>query len=200
LLDDAGERVNTGLREGPVDDHVRLLARCAAAGLNRLPVVTGPLFAAAPDGTDPARLYRDGAVVVEPAFATVATWPCGGAVARYAIWSSTARRLDQLRPPPDRTGGGLAMFAAGTRFVVLGVDPDASGGPLVLLRELVPGHRADARDDRLTSRLRAAAESGRSQPGAAAAQPWALGCDATGRPFPLTAEPTIPAAPEGEGP
>ncbi|WP_432990121.1 hypothetical protein [Dactylosporangium sp. CA-233914] len=204
LLDGAGARVNAGLRGGGVpDEQVRALARCAAAGLAQLPAVTGPVFAAAPAGTDLTRLYRPGDVLVEPAFATVSVGRGGGTAPRYAIWSATARRLDQLRAPDESAGESRAMFPAGTRFEVLAVDPAGPGGtPCVLVRERVFDRRDDSLDQRLARKLRDALEALDTGPAASVTQPWLLGL-AGERRFPLDTDPRArghqepTSAPEG---
>jgi hypothetical protein len=149
-----------------------LLARCAGAGLGRLPAVAGPVFL--PAAPDPAVVerYRSGDMLVEPAFLEVSTtrWDLPGRTVEYAIWSSTARRTDWLGLGDAAGGGGApgrALFSAGTRLVVLGVDRDGgtggsagSGGtparmlPRVLLREAVGGRADSALDERALDRLR----------------------------------------------
>jgi hypothetical protein len=186
LLDGVGERVNGALRGGGTpDEDVQLLARCARAGLEQLPAVGGPVFAAVPAGLDVSR-YRAGDLVVEPAFTTVS---CHGGTegdaGRYAIWSATARRLDQLGIA-DGPGvrAGRAMFAAGTRFAVLGVDEGPDGTPYVLLREIVSGHRDGGLDERVAGKLRDALAA-QPQRAAPAPLPWPLGFAAGDRPFAL---------------
>ncbi|MEV0329469.1 hypothetical protein AB0H63_23925 [Micromonospora echinospora] len=186
LLDGVGERVNGALRGGGTpDEDVQLLARCACAGLEQLPAVGGPVFAAPPAGLDVTR-YRPGELLVEPAFTTVS---CHGGsegdAGRYAIWSATARRLDQLGIA-DGPGvrAGRAMFAAGSRFAVLGVDEGPDGAPYVLLREVVSGQRDGAIDERVAGKLRDALAA-QPQRAAPAPLPWPLGFAAGDRPFAL---------------
>ncbi|MGC4807658.1 hypothetical protein [Micromonospora sp. DT233] len=194
LLDTGGERVNRVLRgAGPPDEETHLLARCACAGLVQLPAVGAPVFGVAPDGLDVGTLYRPGEVVVEPAFTQVSL-SSGAADAGplFAIWSATARRLDQLRTPQEQAArGGQAMFAAGCRFVVLGVEAAGpTGAPCVLLRELVFDRRDSALDERVVGRLRAALAARREQARAATPLPWPLGVDAGGRRFATGTDPT----------
>ncbi|MFI6231564.1 hypothetical protein ACIBCR_30135 [Micromonospora echinospora] len=186
LLDGVGERVNGALRGGGTpDEDVQLLARCACAGLEQLPAVGGPVFAAPPVGLDVTR-YRAGELLVEPAFTTVS---CHGGTegdaGRYAIWSATARRLDQLGIA-DGAGvrAGRAMFAAGSRFAVLGVDEGPDGAPYLLLREVVSGHRDAGLDERVAGKLRDALAA-QPQRAAPAPLPWPLGFAAGDRPFAL---------------
>ncbi|GAA2718724.1 hypothetical protein ACFY2R_20285 [Micromonospora olivasterospora] len=189
LLNGVGERVNGALRGGGTpDEDVQLLARCARAGLEQLPAVGGPVFAAAPAGLEVTDRYRAGDLLVEPAFTAVSlTGGAEGGAGRYAIWSATARRLDQLGVP-DGPGAraGRAMFAAGTRFTVLGTDEGPDGAPCVLLREIVVGHQRGL-DERVAGKLR---EALAAQPrGAASAPlPWPLGFAAGDHPFALQPE------------
>ncbi|MEH1016733.1 hypothetical protein V6U90_26990 [Micromonospora sp. CPCC 206060] len=181
LLDGVSERVNGALRGGGMPDaDVQLLARCACAGLEQLPAIGGPVFAAVPDGLDVTGRYRPGDLVVEPAFTTVSlTAGTGGGAGRYAIWSATARRLDQLG-----ARSGRVMFAAGTRFAVLGADEGPDGTPCVLLREVVFGHRDFGLDERVARKLRDALAA-QPQSAPPAPLPWPLGFAANNRPFEL---------------
>ncbi|MGH3751000.1 MAG: hypothetical protein ACRDT8_26805, partial [Micromonosporaceae bacterium] len=149
----AGERdpVNKALRTG-VDDGMTIVARGALRGLRRLPAVLGPVFAAGGDVEAVINGYRAGEELVEPAFVDVAISGSRspGASVEYVIWSVSAHQL-------SRFGSGSAVFAPGSRFAVLAVDPPADGrGPLrVLLRDRAgdrPGRAAG--DDRLLERLR----------------------------------------------
>ncbi|MFF3855690.1 hypothetical protein [Micromonospora sp. NPDC002575] len=191
LLDGVGERVNDALRGGGTpDDDVQLLARCACAGLKQLPAIGGPVFAAVPAGLEVAGRYGPGELLVEPAFTTVSVnGGAEGGAGRYAIWSATARRLDHLGVPggPDARAG-RAMFAAGTRFAVLGVDEGPDGVPCVLLREIVFGSHERGLDERVAGKLRdaLAAQSPRAAP---APLPWPLGLAAGDRPFALQPRP-----------
>jgi hypothetical protein len=164
-----GRAVAAALRGEEQDDgDPVLLARCAGAGLGRLPAVVGPVFL--PAAADPAVVdrYRSGDMLVEPAFLEVSTapWDLPGRTVEYAIWSSTARRTDPLGLGGAAGGGGSpgrALFSAGTRLVVLGVDRDGGTGgaagpggtpPRVLLREVVGGRADSALDERALGRLR----------------------------------------------
>jgi hypothetical protein len=106
-------------------------------------------------------------MLVEPAFLEVSTapWELPGSTVEYVIWSSTARRTTWLGA--DATPGGSpreALFVAGTRFVVLGVDraTDAADGRAaggetptrVLLREVVARRVDAALAQRALGRLR----------------------------------------------
>ncbi|GAB2922023.1 hypothetical protein GCM10027280_06560 [Micromonospora polyrhachis] len=217
LLDGMRERVDDTLRGGTPDEDVQLLARCACAGLVQLPAIGGPVFAAVPDGLEVTDRYRPGDLVVEPGFTTVSLTGGtvgtgtgtgtgggggggtggGGGAGRYAIWSATARRLDQLGIPGAQVG--QAMFAAGTRFAVLGVDDGPDGAPCVLLREIVFEHRGGALDERVAGKLRdaLAAQAPRAAP---APLPWPLGFAASDRPFALQLDPAGALRDDPSGP
>ncbi len=209
-LDSADRSVNAALRSAERrqdDDGLILLARCVQAGLGRLPAVVGPVFRPAAASPDVVVRHRPGDMLVEPAFLEVSTapWELPGRTVEYVIWSSTARRTTWLGA--DATPGGSsreALFVAGTRFVVLGVDrpTDAEDGHAgvgetptrVLLREVVGGRVDDALAQRALGRLRDVL-AGRSPATSGAAAPdgpdgalperlrFALGVGAGGRPF-----------------
>ncbi|MDP9792679.1 hypothetical protein J2S43_001191 [Catenuloplanes nepalensis] len=131
------DRINAALRApDPAEpgDEAMVLARAAAFGLRRLPVVLGPLVLRVPAGVT----YRPGEVIVEPGFLDAA-FPGAPRSAdeeppepgtELLIWSIGARRLGVLAA----AGGGRAVFPAGTRFEVL-----SGGDDRTLLREVPPG-------------------------------------------------------------
>ncbi|MGW1061312.1 hypothetical protein [Micromonospora rubida] len=195
LLDGVGEQVNSVLRgAGMPDEDVRMLARCACAGLVQLPAVGAPVYRAAPAGLDVAALYRPGEVVVEPAFTEFSMTGGGAADAGplYAIWSATARRLDQLRSPQESASRrGQAMFAAGSRFAVLGVEAAGpAGAPCVLLREMVLDRPDSALDERVARKLRDALAARPERVQTSTPLPWPLGFDAGNRRFATRPGPT----------
>lgn len=148
----AGDRaqVNTALRDGDADERVTTVARGAAFGLRALPAVFGPVFRTGRLTAGQAAAYRTGAELVEPGFLDVQLAPAEPAegVTEFVIWSVSARRLGKL-------GGaepGGALFAPGTRFVVLGVDDDKA-----LTRVLLcDAGQGVPKADRILARLRAA--------------------------------------------
>lgn len=155
----AGERdqVNKALRTG-ADDRTTILARAALRGLRRLPAVLGPVFAAGNDAEAVAGAYRAGDELVEPAFvdADISGGRSPDAPVEYVIWSVSAHQLGRFR-------AGSAVFAPGSRFAVLAVDPPTDGrGPLrVLLRDRTGERRGRTTgDDRLLDRLRGALPRG----------------------------------------
>jgi hypothetical protein len=111
-----------------------LIAECAMYGLRHLPIVSGPVFATYPI---PIALeaYKTGAELVEPAFVDVKLSPDHGPGLGidYHIWSLSARKLGSIASD----GRATAMFAAGSRFLVLGTE-DGRERPRVMLLELAP--------------------------------------------------------------
>ncbi|WP_158230682.1 hypothetical protein [Frankia sp. CcI49] len=85
-----------------------LLARCAAAGLSRLPAAAGPVFRPALADPRLATGLRRGQILAEPGFLRVSTtpWTVPGQTVCYAIWSATARRTDRLGSPGQPAGPG----------------------------------------------------------------------------------------------
>jgi hypothetical protein len=183
----ASERdtVNNTLRAGKSqlpDGRGMLVARGAAHGLRRLPVVLGPVFVAGQDAPPVIDRYRAGDELVEPAFVDVdlTRGPTDDATVEFVIWSVSARRLDRISL--DRAA--TAVFPPGTRFAVLAVDPPEDDGPVrVLLRDRAgerPGD--DSGSEQLLNRLR------RAVPGELAGRPqrllaFAPGMDEHGRRF-----------------
>jgi hypothetical protein len=142
---------------------------CMLSGLRRLPSFTGAVFTSASLSGDPASAYAAGQVLVERAFVEGSS-SCqallGGEI-EYVIWSQTGKRTAAL---VAGAGRDEVIFAAGTSYRVLYVDPPISGRLLrVFLRELTispqPGDPAavpapgtlDATDRKLLERLRSAA-------------------------------------------
>jgi hypothetical protein len=161
----AGERdhINKALRTSSglgADDRATILARGALRGLRRLPAVLGPVFAAGHDAEAVVGAYRAGDELVEPAFVDVdiSGSRSPDATVEYVIWSVSAHQLSRFAP--ERPGG--AVFAPGSRFAVLAIDPPADGhGPLrVLLRDRVGDQPGRTADDRLLDRLRGAVPRG----------------------------------------
>ncbi len=185
------EPVNQMLRGGGPDaevDRLALVARFAAYGLRRLPSVLGPVFRFGPANPGLAAGYRAGAVLNEPAFLDVdlAVAPASDQNSlRYAIWSVSAHRLDNL----DSASRPTAVFPPGSRFQVLAVDDDTSGrGARILLRDLAASPR-NGRDsvERILDRLRTTGQ-GDAPPGFTAVPlAFAPGLDDAGRPFPAPA-------------
>ncbi|MFG2042287.1 hypothetical protein [Dactylosporangium sp. NPDC048998] len=118
----------------------------AVLALGQLPVVFGPVFASAGGRAD---AYTPGLELTEPGFVEVQLTSTVNPAAEveYVIWSMVARRLDAT----VRDGVPVAIFAPGSRFKVLDVEPVA-GRSRVYLADLGAGRRAGS--DELLARLR----------------------------------------------
>jgi hypothetical protein len=145
---------------------------CVISGLRRLPSFTGAVFSSASLSPDAAGGYVVGLTLVEPAFvdATSSALVALEGNIEYVIWSQAGKRIAALAAD---AGGDEILFAAGTAYKVLRVEPSrpASGqiGALlrVLLRELAaaPGKGTgelvaeplDEMDRRVLERLMTAA-------------------------------------------
>lgn len=136
---------------------------CVLSGLRRLPSFTGAVFSSArlPGGAGGG--YAVGSVLMEPAFVEASSSQLvamqGGV--EYVIWSQTSKRLAALAAEASRDE---VIFAAGTSYRVLRVDPAPSGaGRLrVYLRELATSVQdaassLDETDHRVLERLVASA-------------------------------------------
>ncbi|TCB95436.1 hypothetical protein E0H26_19785 [Micromonospora zingiberis] len=189
--EDEREVLNEFLRGGGPEseaDRLRVVARSAAYGLRRLPSVLGPVLQYGPSGTWPAAGYRQGDVLVEPAFMDVSLSTGAGAAStapRFVVWSVSARRLDGL----DTGSRAVAIFPPGSRFQVLAVEeetPDQAAR--VLLWDLAAAGRG--RQDgaeRILERLRGAEQRGTPVVNHLPPLAFAPGLDDAGRPFPLPA-------------
>jgi hypothetical protein len=164
-------------------------------GLHQLPVVFGPVFAACATHV-PLEAYLAGGELTEPGFVDVdliaTDHPDAGI--EYVIWSVSARRVGPVAPGEPAT----ALFAAGSRFAVLGVDAGSSI-PTVLLLELAAQRRITGTStENLVQRLVAAASTGaRRTREPLSARGLPIGVDDCGRAF--QAAPT-PEDPHGAGP
>lgn len=120
-------------------------AAAVVAALPRLPVVFGPVFAVAgkPVAGTP------GQHLTEPGIVEARLVPHGnpGASVEYVIWSMTARRLDGV----PAGGAPVALFAPGSRFEVLAVEP-VGDRSRIYLADLGAGRPIDR--DELLARLR----------------------------------------------
>ncbi len=151
-LTDHGDEVDDYLRAGTPSAELSALASCALAGLTRLPAFLGAVYRSGQHAGIVSTNLRPGLEIVEPGFLRAAAHPqeAEQADVQYAIWGATARRTDSLGL--DRAE---LVFAAGTRFSVLEVQPGEI--TTVYLRELVrPDPKLDAR---ALTRLRAALDS-----------------------------------------
>jgi hypothetical protein len=171
-------------------------------GLRQLPIVSGPVFATCVTPV-PVAAYETGAELIEPAFVDVGLSPNHGPGdgVDYHIWSVSARKLGPIAPDE----GSTAMFAAGSRFLVLGVEAGAERPRVMLLdlatppavHEGVPGAAPQIEDIvevLRRGRVPAGGESGPS-PGPLA---FPVGLDDSGRPHQRREYRRRPAALPGE--
>jgi hypothetical protein len=127
---------------GGLDDAVRAaqmgphvpLARCAAAGLRRLPSYRGPLRTRVTLNGDQIRWYGNRPLITEWSFLPTVASPKldlpGNA--QILIWSMSARRTGLLDPSrPDQV-----VFEPGTSFKILSAGTGKDDGPEIRLREL----------------------------------------------------------------
>ncbi|GGM63461.1 hypothetical protein ACFFX1_14140 [Dactylosporangium sucinum] len=184
------DALNNELRgTGPAGDGTAatLIAECAMYGLRQLPVVTGPVFATCPIPL-PMTAYETGTELVEPAFVDVGPLPDRepGDGVDYHIWSRSARRLGSIAPD----GRTTAIFTAGSRFLILGVDAGPERPRVMLLDLAVPAGPHDEPSDTgprteeivemlLHGRLPARREPGPG-PGPLA---FPIGLDGSGQPY-----------------
>ncbi len=169
---------------------------CALSGLCRLPSFTGAVFSSARLPGEAAGGYTAGSVLIEPAFVEASSSHLAamqGGV-EYVIWSQTGKRMAALAA---WAGRDEIIFAAGTSYRVLRVEPAASGTSRfrVFLRELAVPVKAPSADGSLdeTDRkvlerlaLAAAARDGAADDQLVAWRPGAIppiGLDDHGSPF-----------------
>lgn len=162
-----GEKIDRALRLGETGPHVPL-ARCAAAGLARLPAHRGAVGYRASPTPAQLQLYRDHDVVTDWGFTNALTEPCPSRPGEVDVllWSMTARLTQALEPEGDEQVLGRTLFLPGTSFRVLEVvAPEHGRRGRLLLRE-ISGQEADPAltqqaghlDELATNSLRAAAE------------------------------------------
>lgn len=123
--------IDAAIRSATAGPHVPL-ARCATAGMRRLPSYRGGAILRATLNDAERAWYQEGKLVTEHSFLSALSSVHRGLRGNTDVvfWSLTARRTELLAPEvPDRL-----LFAPGARFKVLrAVDGDR---PAVLLREL----------------------------------------------------------------
>jgi hypothetical protein len=131
--------LDRALRKGTAEVHRSLIA-CLISGLRRFPQHHGACYGIARMVGVPVDVYS-GRKVVEPAFIRTsphlpADWSADVTAPDteivFAFWSRTGHRVGGLGASPD-----TVVFAAGTRFRVLGVQPSVAGERpgVVFLRE-----------------------------------------------------------------
>ncbi|MET0134642.1 MAG: hypothetical protein ABW215_13750 [Kibdelosporangium sp.] len=142
-----GADVDRALRNAENGPHVPL-ARCAVAGLTRLPSHRGATMFSASPSAEQWRLYDKRRLVTEWGFTHALTEPSAdqhGDV-DVLVWSMTARRTKLLEPDGDDRVDNRVVFIPGTSFKVLELaeaQPDGTRGRL-LLRELAPSEIDDS--------------------------------------------------------
>ncbi|GAB3733860.1 hypothetical protein GCM10027598_58850 [Amycolatopsis oliviviridis] len=156
--------VDGGLRAGTDGTHVSF-ARCAAAGLHKMPVHRN---AAAITAVDPGprvwKLLKTLPVVRDWGFSHLLTAPTEDetGTADLVVWSLTGRLTAPIEPADDAVTGRV-VFLPGTAFKVLDVvEPGEGDRGVILMRELADvelggdgkGTGGKARDDLVRSSLR----------------------------------------------
>ncbi|MBU2668191.1 hypothetical protein KOI35_32235 [Actinoplanes bogorensis] len=133
-----GAGIDNGLRSGVTGPHVPL-ARCAVAGLSRLPSFRGTtVYRATPDGAEWDR-YRERKLVTDWSFVNALTGPCESQEGDtdVLVWSMTARRTALLEPDGDERVEDRVLFLPGTHFKVLELrEPSGDERGAVLMREI----------------------------------------------------------------
>jgi hypothetical protein len=133
-----GAGIDEGLRAGRTGPHVPF-ARCAVAGLSRLPSFRGPTIVRATPSPAEWAFYRSRRLVTDWGFVNMLAAPCAGqrGDADLLIWSMTARRTALLEPTGDEHVDDRVVYLPGTHFKVLAVeDPEGDRRGAILLREI----------------------------------------------------------------
>ncbi|MFH8982043.1 hypothetical protein [Streptomyces varsoviensis] len=140
-LSGATPDIDAAIRSASSGPHVPL-ARCATAGMRRLPSYRGAAILRATLSDAERAWYEEGKPVTEYSFLSALSSARRGLSGNtdIVLWSLTARRTGLLAPEvPDRL-----VFMPGTRFKVLRVV--AGDRPAVLLRELAAPEVDEAGD------------------------------------------------------
>ncbi|MFD7917713.1 hypothetical protein ACFV3R_00495 [Streptomyces sp. NPDC059740] len=130
-LTGATREIDAAIRSATAGPHVPL-ARCATAGMRRLPSYRGGAILRATLNEEERAWYREGRLLTEHSFLSALSSVRRGLRGNTDLlfWSLTARRTGLLAPEvPDRL-----LFTPGTRFKVL--RSVTGERPAVLLREL----------------------------------------------------------------
>ncbi|GID28804.1 hypothetical protein Abr02nite_37870 [Paractinoplanes brasiliensis] len=133
-----GAGIDAGLRSGEAGPHVPL-ARCAVAGLSRLPSFRGTTVYRATPARGEWERYRERKLVTDWSFVNTLTGPCDSQEGDtdVLVWSMTARRTALLEPEGDERVEDRVLFLPGTHFKVLELrEPSADGRGAVLMREI----------------------------------------------------------------
>jgi hypothetical protein len=186
------DRMLRGLDPPDRDAPAAVVARCVLDGLRQLPVVFGPVFAACATHI-PLDAYLCGGELTEPGFvaADLAATDHVDAGLEYVIWSVSARRVGPVAPGEPAT----ALFAAGSRFAVLGVDTGSAVPRVVLLDLAAQSRVTGGSTEDLVRRLVGAAGNGvRRTRESLTARGRPIGVDDSGRAFQAA---PIPEDPHG---
>ncbi|MFF3856071.1 hypothetical protein [Micromonospora sp. NPDC002575] len=133
-----GTAIDAGLRNGEPGPHVPF-ARCAVAGLSRLPSHRGATVYTTTASDAQWALYRRGKLVTEWGFVNALTAPCAGqdGDVDVLLWSMTARRTALLEPDGEERAEDRVLFVPGTSFKILEVRrPEGGRRGHVMMREL----------------------------------------------------------------
>jgi hypothetical protein len=137
-LSGRGAGIDAGLRSGAAGPHVPF-ARCAVAGLSRLPSFRGTtVYRTSPDAAEWSQ-YQDRRLVTDWSFVNVLTGPCESQQGDtdVLVWSMTARRTAVLEPEGDERVEDRALFLPGTHFKVLELrQPSGDDRGAILMREI----------------------------------------------------------------
>lgn len=135
LLSPRGATIDAGLRSAAKGAHVPL-ARCAAAGLSRLPSHRGPTIIPASPVAAEWALLRSARLLTDWGFLSALAEPSDDLTGDtdVLVWSMTGRRTRSLEPSG---GADRVVFLPGTSFLVLELaEPQAGTRGRMLLREL----------------------------------------------------------------
>jgi hypothetical protein len=137
-LSGRGAGIDAGLRSGAAGPHVPF-ARCAVAGLSRLPSYRGTtVYRTSPDAAEWSQ-YQDRRLVTDWSFVNVLTGPCESQQGDtdVLVWSMTARRTSVLEPEGDERVEDRVLFLPGTHFKVLELrQPSGDDRGAILMREI----------------------------------------------------------------
>ncbi|MEU4164938.1 hypothetical protein AB0E94_51675, partial [Actinoplanes sp. NPDC026670] len=135
-----GRAIDAALRAARKGPHVPL-ARCAVAGLTRLPSHRGPTWTATTLTGDRWALLAGRTMLTEWGFLNALTEPSADLTGDtdVLIWAMTARRTALLEPDDGDHADNRVLFLPGTSFKVLErAEPSGGRRGRLLLREVSP--------------------------------------------------------------
>ncbi|WP_436535558.1 hypothetical protein [Actinoplanes sp. HUAS TT8] len=133
-----GRVIDAALRSARKGPHVPL-ARCAVAGLTRLPSHRGASWLATSLTADQWELLAGRIMLTEWGFLNALIEPSGdlSGDTDVLIWAMTARRTELLEPSDDDHAGSRVLFLPGTSFKILErKEPAGDRRGRLLLREV----------------------------------------------------------------